>query len=67
MPINPSVSMLISGASALLVPFPTQQPLLQPVNTCSDIENMKNDVCRIGGDFISAGKIQQLPQIEVAL
>lgn len=54
MPVKPAISTLVSGASALLVLFPTQQAYLRPANAKSDIENMRSDVQRIAGDFNSA-------------
>ena len=43
---------LMRGASTLLVLWPaTPQAFLQPPNAAPDIENLRSDVEKIGGDF----------------
>lgn len=51
MPIKPTISALLSGASSLLVLFPVQQQYLRPVNTKSDIETLRADAQNIAADF----------------
>lgn len=62
MPIRPTINALISGASALLVLFPAQQPQLRPTNTKSDTENLRADIQHVAGDFNSAMDKLNVPQ-----
>ena len=54
MNIKASMKSVVAGAATLLVVHPAQQDYLRPLSTQSDIENLRSDIRRIGGDFHSA-------------